>query len=144
MRIYTNIQLKSPSLLHAKKLLGEKRICWQKHPSSFVGDDLVSQWKAIWSSRDILVHEKISFFLVNVDYTMEGHVDRSDLMSGNFTYSEELVVHGYVKNKGNFHTKMILRTGVPSRFSDMRSSLTDADWDRVVGSVISLDSLFFS
>ncbi len=142
MHVYTNIPSRKDLLTHAKKLLGEQRITWRRHPSVTVNHPVSDQYDAIMKSREILIAEKIGFIIFTVSYEMEGHVDRSDLYRGNFTYSENLSVSGFTKKLGEFYSHAVLNTKVPARtFGSMKSYLTKKDWDRIATSITLVTSL---
>ncbi len=142
MRIYTNIPPRKDLLDHAKKLLGEQRVTWSRHPSVNVNHPVPDQYNAIMKSREILVAEKIGFIVFTVSYKMEGHVDRSDLYNGHFTNSENLSISGYTKKLGEFSAHTVLNTGIPARhFGSLESYLTEEDWERIGGSILLLSSL---
>lgn len=114
MRVYTNIPMTSSTLAEARRLLQLRNITWIDFlPDKFYYmDEKFNQMRTL---EKFLAREKIPFIAIGASYTMEGHVDRSDLYSGRFTYTENLLVIGYTKKLGSFNKTFAVRTQIPSR-----------------------------
>ncbi|MFA6608475.1 MAG: hypothetical protein WCT07_01020 [Candidatus Paceibacterota bacterium] len=111
MKVYTNISIESKRLAEISKLIHRSGVDWVEYPDTL--DSMIKKFKEMLKVSKILVESKTSFLVVRANYNFEGYVDRSDLHSGNFTYSEELVVSGYTPKLGRFEKRKITRTKVP-------------------------------